>query len=122
MTSPTRNAAEAIRRGLRARCPRCGEGPMFDGYLAVVPRCPACGEPLGDYRAADGPAFFTISIVGLLLVPILGFSFVVFRPEPLTLLAIVSVAVAVLTLVLLRLVKGVFVGYLWSQHERDPGA
>jgi uncharacterized protein (DUF983 family) len=37
---------------------------MFDGYLAVVPRCPACGEPLGDYRAADGPAFFTISIVG----------------------------------------------------------
>jgi uncharacterized protein (DUF983 family) len=122
MTAPARDATEAIRRGLRARCPRCGEGPMFAGYLAIVPRCPACGEALGDYRAADGPAFFTISIVGILLVPILGFSFVAFRPDPLTLLVIVSVAVAVLTLVLLRLVKGVFVGYLWSQHERDPGA
>jgi uncharacterized protein (DUF983 family) len=122
MTAPARDATEAIGRGLRARCPRCGEGRLFDGYLAIVPRCAACGEPLGEYRAADGPAFFTISIVGLLLVPILGFSFVAFRPDPLTLLAIVSAAIAVLTLFLLRLVKGVFVGYLWSQHERDPGA
>lgn len=95
---------------------------MFDGYLTIKPRCGACGEPLGEYRAADGPAFFTICIVGLLLIPILGFAFVAFRPEPLTLLVTVSIAVAVLTLVLLRLVKGVFVGYLWSQHERDPGA
>jgi uncharacterized protein (DUF983 family) len=118
----TRDSGSAMRRGLLARCPRCGEGAMFEGYLTLAARCGNCGEPLGEYRAADGPAFFTICIVGLLLIPILGFGFVVFRPEPLTLLLVVSLLVAILTLVILRLVKGVFVAYLWSQHERDPGA
>jgi uncharacterized protein (DUF983 family) len=117
-----RESGIAMRRGLLGRCPKCGEGAMFDGYLTLSPRCGACGEPLGEYRAADGPAFFTICIVGLLLIPILGFGFVVFRPEPLTLLLVVSLIVALLTLVILRLVKGAFVGYLWSQHERDPGS
>jgi uncharacterized protein (DUF983 family) len=117
-----RDSGPAMWRGLLGRCPNCGETSMFDGYLALIDRCRTCGEPIGEYRAADGPAFFTICIVGLLLIPILGFGFVVFRPEPVTLLLVVSLLVAILTLVVLRLVKGVFVGYLWSQHERDPGA
>ena len=95
---------------------------MFDGYLTVVERCPKCEEPLGRYRAADGPAFFTICIVGLLLVPMMGFGFVAFRPEPIVLLLWVSAVAAVLTFLLLRLVKGAFVAYLWTKGERDPGA
>lgn len=116
-----RDVLKALRHGLRGRCPQCGEGHLFAGYLAVPERCAACGEPIGDYRTADGPAFFTISIVGLLLVPMLGFGFAVFRPEPLTLLAVVVVAATLLSLVLLRLLKGAFIGYLWAHHERDPG-
>jgi uncharacterized protein (DUF983 family) len=111
-----------FRHGMLGRCPRCGEGALFDGYLSVVRRCAVCDEPLGEYRAADGPAFFTICIVGLLLVPLLGFGFVVFRPEPMTLLLVVSLIAAILTFALLRLVKGAFIGYLWAHHERDPGA
>ncbi len=95
---------------------------MFDGYLAVVGKCAACGEPLGLYRAADGPAFITGGAVGLLLIPVLGFGFVAFRSDPLTLALVVTACVSVLTLVLLRLVKGAFVGHLWAQHEIDPGA
>jgi uncharacterized protein (DUF983 family) len=117
-----RDSGEAMRRGLIGRCPRCGKGALFDGYLALVSRCATCGEPLGEYRAADGPAFFTICIVGLLLIPILGFGFVLFRPDPLVLLGVVCLAVTLLTLVVLRLVKGVFVAFLWSQHSRDAGA
>lgn len=117
-----RDTRQAIRHGLRGNCPRCGHGKLFDGYLTVVERCASCSEPLGAYRAADAPAFFTISIVGLLLVPILGFGFVVFRPDPLTLLLVVTVVVTVLTLILLRFVKGAVIAYLWSHHERDAGA
>jgi uncharacterized protein (DUF983 family) len=120
--SGPRSGSEALRRGLIGRCPKCGTGRMFDGYLALVERCAACGEPIGRYRAADGPAFFTISIVGLLLVPMLGFGFVVFRPEPVILLLVVSLLAAVLTLVLLRFVKGAFIGYLWVHDASDPGA
>lgn len=117
-----RNAALAFRRGWRGRCPRCGEGPLFDGYLALRDRCPACGEAVGEYRAADGPAFFTICIVGFLLVPAMGFGFVIFRPDPILLLLALTVGFTGLTLVLLRFVKGAFVGYLWAHGERDPGA
>jgi uncharacterized protein (DUF983 family) len=104
------------------RCPRCGRGALFAGYLEISPICSNCGEPLASYRAADGPAFFTMTIVGLLLIPMLGIGFVVFRPDPVVLLAWVTVIAGVSTLVLLRFVKGAIVGYLWSQHERDRGA
>ena len=73
-----RSNREAMRRGFLGRCPHCGEGKLFNGYLTVVEKCASCGDPLGLYRAADGPAFFTMSIVGLLLIPILGLGFVAF--------------------------------------------
>lgn len=109
-------------RGLRNGCPHCGEGKLFDGYLTVVQKCSACGEPLGIYRSADGPAFITMSIVGLLLIPVLGFGFFAFRSEPLTLALVVTACIGVLTLVLLRLVKGAFIGHLWAQREIDRGS
>ncbi len=112
-------AGRGIRRGLAGRCPNCGQGRLFAGYLRVAAKCPVCDEALGHYRAADGPAFFTISIVGLLLVPILGWSFVALRPDPLTLALIVTVAITVLTLAVLRFVKGLWIGYLWSVEAAD---
>ena len=117
-----RSHGQAMRLGLFGRCPRCGEGKLFHGYLTVVDKCSACGESLSIYRAADGPAFFTMSIVGLLLIPVLGFSFVAFRSDPLTLALVVAVCIGVLTLVLLRLIKGAFIGHLWAANEIDRGA
>jgi uncharacterized protein (DUF983 family) len=117
-----RSNREAMRRGLVGRCPHCGQGKLFSGYLTVVPTCAVCGEALGRYRAADGPAFFTMSIVGLLLIPILGFGFVVFRADPLTLALVVSALIGALTLAVLRLVKGAFIGHLWAERAIDRGS
>jgi len=77
---------------------------------------------MGLYRAADGPAFITMTIVGLLLIPVLGLGFVAFRSDPLMLALVVTAVIGGLTLGLLRLVKGAFVGHLWAQHEIDRGA
>jgi uncharacterized protein (DUF983 family) len=44
--------------GLRCRCPRCGEGRLFDGFITPKPRCEACGLDYGFADPADGPAFF----------------------------------------------------------------
>jgi uncharacterized protein (DUF983 family) len=117
-----RSNREAMRRGLLCRCPHCGEGKLFDGYLTVVQRCSFCGEPLGLYRAADAPAFITMSVIGLLLIPVLGFGFIAFRADPLTLALVVTAIIGALALVLLRFVKGAFVGFLWAQREIDRGA
>ncbi|MFD1910881.1 DUF983 domain-containing protein [Halodurantibacterium flavum] len=117
-----RERRAAMWHGTMGTCPNCGEGRLFSGYLRVAAECNVCHEPLGEYRAADGPAFFAISIVGLLLVPILGFGFVFFRDNPVALLTVTVIGVTVLTLVTLRLVKGAFIGFLWASGDRDPGS
>lgn len=117
-----RDSRTSALRGLMNRCPNCGEGRLMLGYLAVAPECESCHAPLGRYRAADGPAFFTMTIMLLLLIPLIGFTWVLFRPTPVMLLLITGAITTVLTLILLRLVKGVFIGYLWAKNEQDRGA
>ncbi len=46
--------------GLRGRCPRCGQGHLFDGFLSMKPSCEVCGLDYGFADPADGPAFFVI--------------------------------------------------------------
>ena len=62
-----------IARGLRGRCPRCGEGKLFQGFLSLRPRCAHCGLDFNFADAGDGPAVFVILIVTLVpLRPIKG--------------------------------------------------
>ncbi|WP_265501891.1 DUF983 domain-containing protein [Paracoccus beibuensis] len=117
-----RDSRSAMLRGTLNRCPCCGEGRVFSGYLKIVPRCEACDEPLGAYPSADGPAFFTITIMMLLLIPMIGFGWTVFRSDPMTLLIGLIIITTIMTLVLLRFVKGAFLGYLWAHDERDRGS
>ena len=94
------------------RCPACGVTHAFKGYLDVVPECLECGAPLGRFRADDAPPYFTIFIVGHLLIPFLywietGWSL------SLGMLAAIFLPLAlVMTLVLLRPVKGATLGLM----------
>jgi uncharacterized protein (DUF983 family) len=58
----------SIRRGLRARCPSCGEGKLFAGFLDLAPRCERCGLDYSFADSADGPAVFVILIAGFIVV------------------------------------------------------
>lgn len=44
--------------GLLGRCPRCGQGRLFEGYLKIRPGCEVCGLSFAGHDTADGPAFF----------------------------------------------------------------
>jgi uncharacterized protein (DUF983 family) len=59
----------ALGRGLRMLCPACGKTHMFNGYLRVIAECPNCHAPLGLARADDAPPYFTIIVVGHIVVP-----------------------------------------------------
>jgi uncharacterized protein (DUF983 family) len=50
--------------GLACRCPICGRGKLFDGFLKVVPACAACGQDLSNADPGDGPVVFVILVVG----------------------------------------------------------
>ena len=56
--------------GLGCKCPRCGRGRLFEGYLTVAETCGQCGLDLGKADSGDGPAVFIIFILGFLVVPL----------------------------------------------------
>ena len=95
-----------FRRGLSGKCPSCGEAKLYSSYLKVVPTCTHCGHALGEYRSDDGPAYFTILEA--------------VRTLPLALVTGGLIAgLVVVTLWLLPIVKGAFVGAQWAL--RDDG-
>ena len=70
----------ALGTGLLCRCPRCGRGRLYAGYLKVVERCAVCGLDLRAHDSGDGPAVFIIFILGFIVVPLAVWS--EFRFEP----------------------------------------
>jgi uncharacterized protein (DUF983 family) len=54
--------------GLACRCPHCGKGRLFQGFLTLRPRCEACGLDFAFADAGDGPAVFVIFFAGLIVV------------------------------------------------------
>jgi uncharacterized protein (DUF983 family) len=118
---PERDAAPAIVNGLRRRCPACGQGHVFNGYLAVHPQCGTCGEAFHHHRADDAPAWATMLIVGHLMIPLI--MLVRGMPDvPVLFHSLFWPVVAlVLCLALLPRVKGAVIGYQWAHRMHGFG-
>ena len=112
--APSRPLWTAIRRGLVCRCPRCGKGRLFVGYLTLRTPCPACGLDAARYRADDAPAYFTIAVVGHIVVPLLLLVERLYAPPTSVELALFLPLTLVLTLLLLPRAKGALVAINWS--------
>src|SRR5665811_375382 len=69
-----------ISRGLRGRCPACGEGKLFQGFLTLRPACESCGLDFGFADSGDGPAVFVILIGGAIVVFAALMTEVVYQP------------------------------------------
>lgn len=102
-------------RGFARRCPKCGRGNIFVGYLKVADTCPHCGLELHHQRADDGPAWLTMIVVGHLMAPALHVGFVHFRPDPWVLFGVFAVACVGLSLFLLPRFKGLMIGFQWAR-------
>ncbi|MEM1235210.1 MAG: DUF983 domain-containing protein [Pseudomonadota bacterium] len=114
--SSERPLKPAILRGFARRCPNCGKGRLFDGYLTVRKTCSECGQELHHHRADDGPPWLTMLVVGHLMAPLLHIVFVRYRPEPMVLFSIFAVGCVALSLLLLPRLKGLIVGFQWSRR------
>ena len=77
-TEPT--PVSTIRAGLTCRCPRCGEGKLFRRFLKIADRCDRCGLDYGFADPADGPAFFVMSGVGIVVMAVWAWAVVVWQP------------------------------------------
>jgi len=125
MTNPfhdeDRPTKPALIRGLRRRCPSCGEGLLFDGYLKVADQCPVCSEELHHHRADDGPAYLTILIVAHIVGLMLHLVFAHFRPDPMVLATVLTIICVSLSLFLLPRLKGMIVGIQWARRMHGFG-
>lgn len=110
--------AKTLWRGARMKCPRCGEGRIFKGYLTRQDGCARCGESFDGLDADDGPAWLTIGLVAHIVVPLLIFlergELMPYWQEA----GILVFVTIVSTLVFLPISKGFFVAALWLIHRK----
>ena len=105
----------AMKNGAKSRCPRCGEGHLFRGYLKVAASCDRCGLDLTPQRADDGPAYITILIVCHIAGVALHLMHKPFADNPLMLALIISAGSVALSLAMLPPIKGAIVGIQWAK-------
>jgi uncharacterized protein (DUF983 family) len=120
MTDPVTPTSSAIAKGLRGRCPRCGEGKLFQGFLTLRPRCDHCGLDYNFADAGDGPAVFVILIGGAIVVFAALLTEVVYQPPYWLHAALWLPLILLVTLVPLRLIKGLLIA-LQFHHKAAEG-
>jgi uncharacterized protein (DUF983 family) len=113
---PERPAGPAIVKGLRRRCPNCGEGALFDGYLTLAKTCPSCGEDLSHARADDGPAYLSILVTAKVMGTLQLVTYEAWQPSPWVMAGTFSIGVIAMALYLLPRFKGLIVGVQWAKR------
>jgi len=104
----------ALKRGLRCRCPRCGEGKLFRAFLKVDDHCAVCALDFSPHRADDLPAYLVIIIVGHIVVPLALMIETNYSPPVALQLSIYLPITLIASLLLLQPVKGAVVGVQWA--------
>jgi uncharacterized protein (DUF983 family) len=107
-------------RGVAGRCPACGRGKLFAGYLTVAPSCPACGLDYAFADAGDGPAVFVILVTGFIVVGLALIVEILYAPPYWLHAALWAPLAIILPLILLRLFKGALIA-LQFRHKAEEG-
>jgi uncharacterized protein (DUF983 family) len=117
-TLPT--VTESALRGIACRCPRCGKGKLYAGFLTLAPRCEFCGLDYAFIDAGDGPAIFIIMLAGAIVVACALIVEVKYQP-PFWLHAVLWLPLILATTLLpLRAMKSLLIA-LQYHHKASPG-
>ncbi len=105
--------------GLRCRCPRCGRGRLFKGFLTVAPRCDVCDLDLARSDSGDGPAVFIVLIVGALVTAMALIVEVKYQPPIWLHLALWFPLILLGTLGMLRPLKSVMIALQYRHRAGE---
>lgn len=105
--------------GLGGKCPRCGQGALYEGFLKLRPRCEVCGLDYAKADSGDGPAVFVIFIVGFTAVALAFVArFVWFAPMGVALL--ISGGFAIIAILsLLRPLKATLIALQYANKAAE---
>ncbi len=125
---PKRSPWRAMARGFICRCPNCGKGALFRRFLKPVQNCAVCGEDMSHQRADDAPPYFTIVVVGHVIVPLMVTVALFTEISMFVQFAIWLPLTLVMTAALLQPIKGAIIGLQWALYmhgfdtRTDPDA
>lgn len=105
--------------GLGCRCPECGEGPVFKSYLGLAPNCTSCGADFSKADAGDGPAFFVMFLVGILVTPPVLVVQVAFDPPAWMQMLIWTPVIILVAVWLLRPFKSLLFALQWTNKAEQ---
>ena len=120
MDNPLDKSSSPILRGLLGCCPRCGKGKLFQGFLALRPRCEHCGLDYSFVDSADGPAFFVMFISGFIVAGSALAVEVLYAPPFWVHALLWGPLILITTLLPLRPMKGLLIG-LQYHHKAQEG-
>ncbi|MTI00583.1 DUF983 domain-containing protein [Roseibium sp. RKSG952] len=105
--------------GASGKCPRCGHGKLFDGFLSVRKSCAACGLDLDFADSGDGPAVFVIMIVGFIVVGLVLAVELSYQPPIWLHLVLWLPLTVILAAGILRPLKGVMIGLQYKNNAKE---
>ena len=105
--------------GLKSRCPNCGEGRLFSGFLKVAPACDRCGYDLAKADSGDGPAVFVILIAGFLCAFTMLFVEMAYKPPIWVHLVVFLPLTLAVCIGLLRPLKGVLLAAQFANKASE---
>ena len=119
MTEADQTIRSAVRTGLACRCPRCGKGKLFHGFLELRARCESCGLDYAFADSGDGPAVFVIFFAGFIVVGCALISEVLYEP-PFWLHALLwGPLILATTLLPLRPMKGLMIALQYHHKAAE---
>lgn len=110
-----------LKKSLLCRCPRCGTGPLFSGFLTVAKTCTSCGLDLHAQDSADGPAVFIMFITGPAVVGAALWTEATFAPPYWVHVVLWPPAILIASLALLRPLKALFVALQYRNKAGEGG-
>ncbi|MGU3574692.1 DUF983 domain-containing protein [Brucellaceae bacterium C25G] len=111
---------DPIKAGILGRCPHCGEGKLFSGFLTVAKSCHVCGQDYSFADSGDGPVVFVILIIGFIVLGLALWLEANFQPALWVYLITLIPLAIILSLGLVRCLKGVLIT-LQFKHKAAPG-
>jgi uncharacterized protein (DUF983 family) len=105
--------------GLAGRCPRCGEGHLFKGFLSVAPACDNCGLDFSFADAGDGPAVFVTLFAGFFVLGMALWVELSYEPPMWVHLLIFAPMTVIVCLGILRPLKGLLVSMQYANKAEQ---
>ncbi|MBR9835963.1 MAG: DUF983 domain-containing protein [Alphaproteobacteria bacterium] len=105
--------------GIHWRCPECGEGPVFKTYLGLAPYCTSCGADFSKADSGDGPAFFVMFLVGILVTPPVLLVQALFDPPAWVQVVVWTPIIILVAVLLLRPFKSVLFALQWKHKAEE---